>query len=115
FSASRSRFPRRARPDAADRSSSDPPDGEDGDVVREGGVGEVACRLEERLAEDVGLDTGIAAEDAGDAILSEQLLAGPRLGQPVGVEEDEVTGIELDLPADVVGPGVEREQRARRP
>src|SRR5205807_3467531 len=47
---------------------------------------------------------------AGAARLSQELLSGPGLGQAVGVHEYEVAGGELDLPADVVGAGVEGQQ-----
>src|SRR5205807_8223520 len=76
-------------------------DGQDGDVVAEGPGGELAGGLEQRLAQDLGLDPGVAPYGAGDAVLPEELLAGPGLGQPVGVHEDQVARVQLDLAADV--------------
>ena len=49
--------------------------------------GEVPGRLEQRLAEHVGGHAGVAAQRVGHPLLAEELLAGPGLGQAVGVEE----------------------------
>src|SRR5207245_3526594 len=46
-----------------------------------------------------------------DALLAEQLLARARLGQSVGLEEQEVAGVERHLEAAVLAVGSEREQR----
>src|SRR5438128_1139124 len=73
------------------------PDGEDGDVVAQGGGGELSRPLEERLAQDLGLDARVTTNGAGDAVFAEQLLARPGLGQPVGVHEDEVARVQLHL------------------
>ena len=91
------------------------PDGQDGHVVGERRVGEVAGRLQQRLAQDADVLAGVAAQEAGDALLAEELLAGAGLGQTVGVEQQQVAGLELDLAAGVGALGVEREQRAGRP
>src|SRR5438270_3458863 len=113
LSAWRSRLPRRARSLAPERSIPSAlclADGQDGDVVAERPGGELAGRLEERLAQHLGLDARVAPHGAGDAVLTEELFAGPGFGQPVGVHEDQVARVQLDLAADVVGSGVERQQ-----
>src|SRR5436309_3114070 len=114
FSRWRSRFPCRARSRAPEMSIRGarlrPPDGENGDVVPQRTAGELARRLQQRLAQHLSLDAGVPAHGAGDALLAEQLLARARLGEPIGVQEYEVTRGELYLPADVVGARVEREE-----
>src|SRR5438270_2308714 len=114
FSRWRSRLPCRARSRAPEasipRGRLCPADGEDGDVVSQRPAGELPRRLEQGLAQHLGLDAGVAPHGAGDALLAEELLPGAGLGQTVGVHEDEVARRELDLAADVVGAGVEGEQ-----
>src|SRR5688500_8807457 len=92
------------------RRSSSPADGEDGDVVLQRLAGEVACRVQQRLAEHVGVLPRIAAEDARDAVLAEELLSRASLGQTVGVEQQEVARIEADLSARVRALGIQRQQ-----
>src|SRR5204863_10137198 len=65
-------------------------DGEDGDVVGERLGGEVPGRLEQDLAQRGRLLPRVAAQDPGDALLTEQLLARSGLGQAVGVEQQQV-------------------------
>src|SRR5947209_17961588 len=114
FSRWRSRLPWRARSRAPETSIGSralrPADGQDGDVVAQRPAGELARRLQQRLGEDVGLDAGIAPHGAGDALFSEQLLTRAGLGQPVRVHQDQVARGEVDLPAHVVGPRIEREK-----
>src|SRR5438477_4970825 len=105
FSAPLSRLPRRARSRAPETSTTarlGPADGEDGHVVAQRGGCELSGRLQERLAQHLGLDARVATDGTGDALLTEELLAGPGLSQTVGVHQHQVTGGQLDLPADVV-------------
>src|SRR3954447_752373 len=91
------------------------PHGQDGHVVGERGGGEIPRRLEQRLAQRLGVLTVVSPQDAGDALLPEELLARAGLGQPICVQQEQRPPAEGQLPA-VVGPRrVEREQRARRP
>src|SRR5436190_21404603 len=98
LAASLARLPESARSAAARNWSlmrnSCSADGEDGDVVGERLGGEVPGRLEQDLAQRGGLLARVAPQDAGDALLTEQLLAGAGFGQPVGVEQQEVAGRE---------------------
>ena len=80
-----------------------------------GSVAKSRAASSERLAEHVGRDAGIAPQRVGDAVLAEELLAGAGLGQPVGVEQEEVAGVERDLSARVLAVRVEHQQRAGGP
>src|SRR5919206_490702 len=57
----------------------------------------------------------IFSQGAGDAVLSEELLARPGLGQAVGVQQEKVAVLQLDLTAAVVGVAVDGEQRSGGP
>src|SRR5919109_2406018 len=92
-----------------------PPDGEDGDVVGHRLGGEVAGRLEQVLAQDVGRHVGVAAQCVGDALLPEHLLAVAGLRQPVGVQQEQVVGLERQLAAAELAVVLDHQQRARRP
>src|SRR5918995_6637409 len=90
---------------------SGPADGQDGDVVVHGLGREVAGRLEQVLAEDVGGHVGVAPQDVGDALLAEHLLAVAHLGEPVGVEQQQVAPVERDLAAVVLAVARQHDQR----
>src|SRR5438105_9854935 len=75
-------------------------DGEDGDVVGERDRREVARRLQQGLAEGLGVLAVVTPQDPGHALLAEELLAGAGLGQAIGVEEDEAAPPERQLPAE---------------
>src|ERR671917_1810451 len=115
FSPPLARFPASARPVSRASSSlvcaacapssaptSGAADGQDGHVVAHRLRREVARRLEQVLAQHPGRHVGIAPHRVGDALLAEDLLAVAHLGQPVGVEQQQVADIEADLPAVVV-------------
>src|SRR5690606_2383781 len=65
-------------------------DGQDGDIVAHRLGGEVAGGLEQVLAQHAGGHVGVSPQGVGDALLAEELLAVAHLGQPVGVEQQQV-------------------------
>ena len=74
-------------------------DGEDGDVIGERAAGEVTSLLEQRLAQYVRRNARITPDRGGHPVLAEHLASVAHLGQPVGVEQAEVAGVEGALPA----------------
>ncbi len=63
----------------------------------------------------VAILAGVASDDAGDALLTEELAATAGFGQPVGVEQQQVARLEGQLPGVEAAFGVEGEQRPGRP
>src|SRR5512138_202726 len=90
-------------------------DGQDGHVVGDGLGREVPRRLQEVLAEHVRGLLRVAAKRVGDALLAEHLLAVADLGQAVGVHEQQVARVEVDLAAVVGAVGIEHQQRSGGP
>src|SRR3954451_24995852 len=120
LSASFARLPVRARSLAARISSpavmtSVASDGQDGDVVVDRGRREVTRRFDQRLAQHVRGDARVAPQEAGDALLAEELLTVARLGKSVGVGEKQVARVERDLAAVVAGGRVEEQEWTCRP
>src|SRR5690606_545019 len=90
-------------------------DGQDGHVVGDRLGREVPRRLQQVLAEHVRGLLRVAAQRVGDPLLAEHLVAVAHLGQAVGVHEQQVAGVEVDLAAVVRAAGVEHEQRSGGP
>src|SRR5918995_5154747 len=90
-------------------------DGQDGHVVAHRLGREVPRRLQQVLAQHAGLHVGIAAQGVGDPLLAEHLVPVADLGQSVGVQEQQVAGVQRNLSAVVLPARVEHEQGAGRP
>src|SRR5215510_4608713 len=128
FSPTRARFPAWARSTRRARSvlvwspgwvpsgwaTSAAADGQDRHVVAHGLRREVPGRFQQVLAQHAGGHVRVAAQRVGDALLAEHLVAVAHLGQAVGVEQQQVAGVQRDLAGVVVPVGVEHEQRAGR-
>src|SRR5690606_31071252 len=89
-----------------------PTDGQDGDVVVDGGAGEVPGRLEQRLHQSTRVCARVSSHGVGDAFLAELLVSGAGFGEPVGVEQHQVARVQPQLTGVVRAVRVQHQQWA---